>query len=160
MKDEPAFIEDGSMFEVMIESYLASLLNCKFEKFNNDIEIKSVILFGSVARGQAKDHSDIDIIVVASGLPELKKRDELPPFRSPARIQDIWMTPEELEDMVIAKTGFVVDALLEGKLLFDDGTAKAAREMLVQSLERLKIRKLEHGWMIARSELDAVIIFD
>ena len=139
---------------------MASLLNCKFEKFNNDIEIKSVILFGSVARGQAKDHSDIDIIVVASGLPELKKRDELPPFRSPARIQDIWMTPEELEDMVIAKTGFVVDALLEGKVLFDDGTARAAREMLVQSLERLKIRKLEHGWMIARSELDAVIIFD
>ena len=117
------------MFEVMIESYLASLLNCKFEKFNNDIEIKSVILFGSVARGQAKDHSDIDIIVVASGLPELKKRDELPPFRSPARIQDIWMTPEELEDMVIAKTGFVVDALLEGKVLFDDGTARAAREI-------------------------------
>ena len=42
-----------------------------------------------MARGQAKEHSDIDLIVVASGLPELKRRDELPPFRSLARIQDI-----------------------------------------------------------------------
>ena len=38
----------------------------------------------------AKEHSDIDLIVVASGLPEMKRRDELPPFRSSARIQDIW----------------------------------------------------------------------
>ncbi len=145
------------MFEEMIENYLARLKDCKFD---NNINIKSVILFGSVARGQAKEHSDIDLIVVASGLPELKRRDELPPFRSLARIQDIWMTPEELEDMVIAKTGFVVDALLESKVLRDDGTAAAARERLVQSLERLKIRKLEHGWMIPRKDLNAVISFD
>ena len=78
----------------MIESYLARL------KEIEGYSVKSVILFGSVARGQAKEHSDIDIIVVASGLPELKRRDVLPPFRKPARIQDIWMTPEELEDMV------------------------------------------------------------
>ena len=38
----------------------------------------------------AKEHSDIDLIVVASGPPEMKRRDELPPFRSSARIQDIW----------------------------------------------------------------------
>jgi hypothetical protein len=30
----------------------------------------------------------------------------------------------------------------------------------VQSLEKLKIRKLEHGWMIPRSDLNAVISFD
>jgi hypothetical protein len=47
----------------------------------------------------------------------------------------------------------VVDALLEGKVLRDDGTAAAARE-------RLKIRKLKHGWMIPRSDLNAVISFD
>jgi predicted nucleotidyltransferase len=98
------------MFEEMIESYLARLKECK------DYDIKSVILFGSVARGQAKEHSDVDLIIVASGLPELKRRDILPSFPKPARIQDIWMTPEELDDMVIAKTEFVVDALLEGRV--------------------------------------------
>jgi predicted nucleotidyltransferase len=56
----------------MIESYLARLKDCKFD---NNIGIKSVILFCSVTRGQAKEHSDIDLIVVASSLPELKRRD-------------------------------------------------------------------------------------
>ncbi len=142
------------MFEEMIESYLGKL------KEIEDYQVKSVILFGSVARGQAKEHSDIDIIVVASGLPELKRRDVLPPFRKPARIQDIWMTPEELEDMVIAKTGFLVDALLEGRVLQDDGTVAAAREKLVESLKRLKAKRLKSGWMIPRDDLRAVISFD
>ena len=138
----------------MIESYLASLK--EIEGYN----VKSVILFGSVARGQAKEHSDIDIIVVASGLPELRNRDTLPPFPKPARIQDIWMTPEELEDMVIAKTGFLVDALLEGRVLRDDGIVARDREKLVASLKRLKAKRLKSGWMIPREELRAVISFD
>ena len=46
-----------------------------------------------------------------------------------------------------------LDALLGGKVLQDDGTAAAARE-------RLKVRKLEHEWMIPRSNLNAVISFD
>lgn len=142
------------MFEEMIEAYLAKLKEIK------EYDIKSVILFGSVARGQAKAHSDVDLIIVASGLPELKRRDMLPPFRKPARIQDIWMTPEELQDMVIAKTMFVVDALLEGKVLRDDGTAAGARERLKESLRRLKVRKLKSGWMIPRDDLRAVISFD
>jgi predicted nucleotidyltransferase len=142
------------MFEEMIESYLARLKNCK------EYDVKSVILFGSVARSQAKEHSDIDLIIVASGLPELKRRDQLPPFPKPARIQDIWMTPEELEDMVIAKTLFVVDALLEGRVLQDDGTVAEARERLIASLKRLKAKRLKSGWMIPREDLRAVISFD
>lgn len=142
------------MFEEMIGDYLARLKEIK------EYDIKSVILFGSVARGRAKEHSDVDVIVVASGLPELRKRDRLPPFRKPARIQDIWMTPEELQEMVIAKTMFVVDALLEGRVLQDDGTAARARESLEDSLRNLKIRKLKSGWMIPRDDLSAVISFD
>jgi hypothetical protein len=70
------------------------------------------------------------------------------------------MTPEELEEMVIAKTGFVVDALLEGKALQDDGTVAAAQERLVASLKKLKARKLKHGWIILREDLRTVIHFD
>jgi predicted nucleotidyltransferase len=132
------------MFEEMIESYLARLKEIK------KYDVKSVILFGSVARVQAKEHSDIDIIVVASGISELRNRDVRPPFPKPARIQDIWMMPEELEDMVMAKTGFLGDALLEGRMLQDDGTAAGAREKLVASLKRLKATRLKSGWMIPR----------
>ncbi|MGB7572056.1 MAG: nucleotidyltransferase domain-containing protein [Methanothrix sp.] len=78
------------MFEEMIESYLARTREIR------RYDVKSAILFSSVARGQAKEHSDIDIIVVASGLPKLRNRDVLPPFPKPALIQDC-MRPEELE---------------------------------------------------------------
>jgi predicted nucleotidyltransferase len=142
------------MFEEMVESYLARLKEC------NEYDVKSVILFGSVARGQAEEHSDVDLIIVASGLPELKGRDTLPPFRKPARIQDIWMTPEELDDMVIAKTGFVMDALLEGRMLQDNGTVARARERLIASLKRLKARRLKSGWMIPRDDLRSMISSD
>ena len=67
------------MFEEMIESYLARLKEIK------RYDVKSVILFGSVARGQAKEHSEIDIIIATSGLPELRNRDVLPPF--PSRLE-------------------------------------------------------------------------
>jgi len=70
------------------------------------------------------------------------------------------MTPEELEDMTIAKTGFLVDALLEGRVLQDDGTAAEAREKLVESLKRLKAKRLKSGWMIPRKDLRAEISFD
>lgn len=139
------------MFEEMINNYLAKLKGCN---------VRSVILFGSVARGEAREDSDVDLLVVASGLPPLKERYHLPPFRKPARIQDIWMTPEELDEMVDAKTGFVVDALLEGKALQDDGTAANARERLEASLKRLGARRIKHGWFIPRDDLSRVISFD
>jgi hypothetical protein len=94
-----------------------------------------VILYGSVARGQAKEHSDVDLIIVASGLPELKRRDVLPPFPKPSRIQDIWMTPEELEDMGQAKTAFVVDALLEGRVLLDGGGSAGKTDCVAEEAE-------------------------
>ena len=84
-----------------------------------------MILFGSVARGQAKEHSDIDIIVVASGLPELRMRAVLP--LSQAGPNSVY-----LDDAGGAggygngKDGIPVDALLEGRVLQDDGTVAAA----------------------------------
>ena len=99
--------------------------------------------------------------MIASGLPDIKKRyDDLLPARKPARIDDIWMTPEELEEMVDAKTGFVMDALMEGEVLLDDGTVEEAKKRLKASLKRLGARRLKHGWFIPRDDLRRVISFD
>lgn len=140
------------MFEQIIEQYIAQITG-KFD-------IKGIILYGSVARGTAKKTSDIDMIVVASGLPELKDRFNFIGIKKPSRLEAVWMTPEELTGMVDAKTGFVVDALLEGKVLKDDGTVAAAKKRLEESLERLNAVKLTHGWFIPRDSLNEVITFD
>ncbi len=140
------------MFEQIIEQYIAQITG-KFD-------IKGIILYGSVARGTAKKTSDIDMIVVASGLPELKDRFNFIGIKKPSRLEAVWMTPEELTGMVDAKTGFVVDALLEGKVLKDDGTVAAAKKRLEESLEKLHAVKLTHGWFIPRDSLNEVITFD
>ena len=69
------------------------------------------------------------------------------------------MTPEELSGMVDAKTGFVMDALLEGIFLKDDGTIIASKKRLEESLTRLNAVKISHGWFIPRNSLDDVISF-
>ena len=139
------------MFEEIIEQYISQIS----EKF----DIKGIILFGSVARGTAKKTSDIDLIVVASGLPELRDRFNFIGIKKPSRLEAIWMTPEQLSGMVDAKTGFVMDALLEGIFLKDDGTIKASKKKLEESLTRLHAVKISHGWFIPRNSLDEVISF-
>lgn len=139
------------MFEEMIDNYIE-----RIKRFN----VKSIVLFGSVARNDAKKQSDVDILVIASGLPDITERCNFVTVKKPSRIEDIWMTPDELVEMVDAKTGFVVDALLEGRILLDDGTINDARSRLIDSLKRLNAKKLKHGWFIPRDDLRTVISFD
>lgn len=139
------------MFEEMINDYIE-----KIRRLN----VRSVVIFGSVARDDAKKHSDVDMLVIASGLPDIKERHDFVTVKKPSRIEAIWMTPDELVEMVDAKTGFVVDALLEGKVLLDDGTVEDARARLRESLKRLNAKKLKHGWFIPRDDLRKVISFD
>ena len=48
--------------------------NCK-ERFGGNLV--SVVLFGSRARGIAKEHSDYDFFVIVTNLPESKERDKI-----------------------------------------------------------------------------------
>ncbi len=139
------------MFEEMINDYVERV---------KGLDVRGIMLFGSVARNDAKEHSDVDILVVTPGLPDIKERYDFIRVEKPSRIEDIWMTPDELIEMVDAKTGFVVDALLEGKILLDDGTINDARSRLLDSLKRLKAKRLKHGWFIPRDNLRTVISFD
>jgi predicted nucleotidyltransferase len=139
------------MFEEIIEQYVL--------KINEKFDIKGIILFGSVAKGTAKETSDIDLIVVASGLPELRDRFNFVGIKKPARLEAIWMTPDELSGMVDAKTGFVMDALLEGIFLKDDGTIEDSKKKLEESLKKLHAVKFSHGWFIPRNTLNEVISF-
>lgn len=140
------------MFREIIEDYLDIIL----KKF----DVKGIILFGSLARGGAKKHSDVDLLVVASELPDIKERAEYVRVKKSPRIQAIWVTPQELDEMIDAKTGFIVDSLLEGNFLYDDGTIQRAKKKLEESLKRLNAKRLKHGWFIPRDDLREPISFD
>ena len=95
--------------------------------------IHSIVLFGSVARGEATKDSDIDLLII---LPE-------PTFETKRRIDDIAsglgleagvfievvpFTTRGFEKDVRMRSWFSSDIVREGKVLYDDGTYGRIRE--------------------------------
>lgn len=96
---------------------------------------KLVILFGSYADGTFRMDSDVDLLVVASGLPtswgtrRVNLEDERGGF--PAKLQTFPYTPDEFLDMCRQDNGIAYSALTEGQVLYIDDEY---REELVKSL--------------------------
>jgi predicted nucleotidyltransferase len=90
------------------------------------VEPRQVILFGSQARGTAKDDSDIDLLIVGDRSPgetwsrrrEIGRiRCNLPSFGVPIDI--LYFTPEEVERWRDTTNHIVSEALREGKVLYE-----------------------------------------
>ena len=82
---------------------------------------EQVILFGSYARGEAGEHSDVDLMIIAeSDLPRFKRSRELYKlFRPyPFGMDLIVYTPQEIEKGKQYSASFVSTVLQEGKVLY------------------------------------------
>ncbi len=96
-------------------------LNAELERIlsrlKKDPSVRKVLLFGSLARGDARDYSDIDLIVVKDT--QMRFFDRLDEFYDDAReAMDILVyTPQEFEEM--KERPFVKRALREGKMLYE-----------------------------------------
>lgn len=80
-----------------------------------------VILFGSHARGEAGESSDVDLLIVAeSGLPRFKRSRELYKLLRPHpfAMDLIVYTPEEIERGRRSPVSFVSTVLREGKTVY------------------------------------------
>lgn len=127
----------------------------------------SVILFGSVARGEASTDSDIDLLIICEALPEgrfarlrlleeadLRFEAELARLRASGidtRLARIIKTRQEAERMVPLYLDLVEDA----RLLYDRGGFFAAvLSRLAESLSRLGAERRVRGrvryWVLKR----------
>ena len=134
------------------ESYIQTFCNRLKSSFGNE-KILSVALFGSVARGQARSDSDIDLLIVH------KKVDFNPVYRSVdialalreeneyKRLIEqglnpqpscIFMTEGELWD----RTHILLDILVEGILLYDVGILESRLEALRERLNALGSKRI------------------
>jgi predicted nucleotidyltransferase len=80
-----------------------------------------IILFGSAARGEADAQSDLDLIVIKDTKESFIERLEAMAKLCPPGVHaDILVyTPEEIRAMVEEENPFIIQALREGKLLYE-----------------------------------------
>lgn len=82
---------------------------------------EQVILFGSYARNEANEHSDVDLLIIAeSDLPRFKRSRELYKlFRPHPFSMDLLVyTPQEIEQGKRSAASFVSTVLQEGTVLY------------------------------------------
>jgi len=104
------------------------------EKLGDRVE--SIVVYGSVARGEAIEDSDIDVLIVGTDKEigntvleigyDVDYENSFETFITP-----ICFTKEELEERVKAGSPFVHEILEDGVALHDDGTFKRVREKVL-----------------------------
>jgi predicted nucleotidyltransferase len=114
-------------------------------------DIAAVLLYGSVARGDANDESDIDLLVVGhrAGTTSAKLRSRLGFDRSRTRINLVFHTPGSLRDAFVEGTRFLVHLRREGIPLLDreailrELLSRPWRPMGIQEEINLELGRLE-----------------
>ncbi|NMC07566.1 MAG: nucleotidyltransferase domain-containing protein [Candidatus Lokiarchaeota archaeon] len=93
------------------------------------IELKAVILFGSRAKGTAREHSDYDIVIIGEFKENYIKRMEWVITIAPFVPLDLFCyTPAEFEAMFKAFKLTQIDAIGEGVVLFGDEWVQPYKE--------------------------------
>jgi len=82
---------------------------------------QKIILFGSAARGEADAESDLDLLVIKETREPFVERLEVMANLCPPGVHaDILVyTPEELKKMLDEENPFIIQALHEGKVVYE-----------------------------------------
>jgi predicted nucleotidyltransferase len=154
--------ENEEYFKTLLNKYVKHITRAK----GNDIV--SIMLFGSVARGEARfdsaHQSDLDLIVVVKNVP--KDLFDRVTFQKPIEgsaalgVNAIWHTPEEFIGLIDSKPGYFLDAVVEGKIVYDpSGFARKWRNRLVKDLKRRGVQRTDVGWEWPVKKLGEEIAF-
>ena len=102
------------------EKFAENLRNKIFhlaEKIRSGWNVDKVILYGSLARGDFNEGSDIDLIVVADFSERFHKRSAEILEMTPLPVEPICYTKEEFEDMIRNKNSFLLSVIDEEILI-------------------------------------------
>lgn len=96
--------------------------------------IDSIVLYGSVARNEAREDSDIDILVVIEKDDLYKTVSDISyevDLKNGTHTTIFWATPKELENYAKRGSPFLESVVEEGVILYDKGTFAKIRRSLI-----------------------------
>jgi len=110
---------------------------------------RCVILFGSYAKGNFTENSDIDVCVIAENL----SRDELARrcltrLYSTRRVRAIGFYPEEFLEYLRGLRFLAYDVVADGVLIYDDGFFSETKGVYSDCIRRHGIIREEKGWRV------------
>lgn len=111
--------------------------------------LKSIVLFGSMARGDYTKFSDYDLLIVVER-DERRFMDRLLEYYgySEGSVEPFVYTKEEVMEMFEGFNPLILDALKDGVVLIDDGTWSSLKERFSELLRRGVLRPKPKGWRI------------
>ena len=97
-------------------------------------EPEKIILFGSAARGDADEYSDVDLVLIKQTEQRFFQRlVEAGSFVPPDISADVFVyTPEEFQSMVDAGNPFIEQVLQDGKILFEKSPGDAVKRAILR----------------------------
>jgi len=110
---------------------ISSLRQQLIDKLGN--MINSIVIYGSVARGDARDDSDIDMFVVIKDNSLFKTVSDIGysvDVKNRTHTSFFWVTPREVTRMAKNHSPFIDSVAAEGIVLYDRGTFRRLRKRL------------------------------
>ena len=98
--------------------------------------LHSLVLYGPVARGEAVEKSDIDILMVVESAEVYERASDMVyevDLKNRCFTSIFWATPGELERYLERGSPFLENVSEEGVILFDDGTFEGIRRRFAKA---------------------------
>jgi len=112
---------------------------------------RAVILFGSYARGDFTESSDIDVCLIADTMPEDElARRTIPDMQIIPKVRVIGFLPDEFVQYLKDMKFLAFDIVAEGIPIYDDGLYRKIRETFDDVVQKHGITKLPNGWRISK----------
>jgi len=143
LKDPTEIIDADPVFAQFLQGRASLKMRAKLiaEEMSRNREVVAVVLFGSVAKGEATDDSDVDMLVVTEREMEETLSGRLYDlmFKYDVPVEAVFLTYDDLIINLQAKTAFSF-GLLEGyQILYDRGG--------VENLFSIKEKEIQENWI-------------
>ncbi len=148
-------VEDIDLSFIKLEYFKKEIRKYLQFIFNLDLNIRSILLFGSVATGKARNDvehlSDIDLFIISDEITVdiLKRNQWVVNLTKPvcSGIQALWRSSKEIENYVDSKYYLILDAFDEGQILYDpDNFLNKLKKRTFKELKEKGVIKTELYW--------------